>query len=311
MTSPYAQSGFRLRFDWGPAGAAEVGAGLVAVVDVLSFTTAVTVAVDQGIDVLPYRWRDESAAAYAEQHDAVLAVGRSQAGETGISLSPASIRRGHSLQGPRTVQRLVLPSPNGSTISQQLAASGSIVLAVSLRNISAAAAWTAARMKDDPSLTVAAIAAGERWSDGSLRPAVEDLWGAGGFLTALVAQGVGQLSPEARAAAAAYRDVADDLPELLYECAGGRELTAYGFPEDVAIAAELDSSKSVPTLEDVAFRQAETVWSPARHTALRGREDLGHGLAFHQGPVSGPGSGAQAAEDQAEDAFHRDVTDLT
>ena len=257
MTSPYAQSGFRLRFDWGPAGAAEVGAGLVAVVDVLSFTTAVTVAVDQGIDVLPYRWRDESAVTYAEEHGAVLAVGRSQAGETGISLSPASIRRAHNLQGSRTVQRLVLPSPNGSTISQQLAASGSTVLAVSLRNLSAAAAWTAARLQDDPSLAVTAIAAGERWPDGSLRPAVEDLWGAGGFLAALADQSVGQLSPEARAAAAAYREVADDLPGLLHECAGGRELTAYGFPEDVAIAAELDRSKSVPTLQDAAFRQAD------------------------------------------------------
>jgi 2-phosphosulfolactate phosphatase len=175
VSSPYAQSGFRLRFDWGPAGAVEVGAGLVAVVDVLSFTTAVTVAVDQGIDVLPYRWRDDSAVAYAEQHDAVLAVGRSQASETGISLSPASIRRAHG------VQRLVLPSPNGSTISQQLAANGSTVVAVSLRNVSAAAAWTAPRLQEDPTLAVAVVAAGERWSDGSLRPAVEDLWGAGGF----------------------------------------------------------------------------------------------------------------------------------
>ena len=36
-------------------------------------------------------------------------------------------------------QRLVLPSPNGSTISQQLGDSGSTVLAVSLRNYQAAA----------------------------------------------------------------------------------------------------------------------------------------------------------------------------
>ena len=58
------------------------------------------------------------------------------------------------------------------------------------------------------------------------------------------------MSPEARAAVAAYDAVADELPKLLHECAGGRELTQYGYPEDVAIAAEVDQSTSVPVLED-------------------------------------------------------------
>ncbi|WBQ05890.1 2-phosphosulfolactate phosphatase [Kribbella sp. CA-293567] len=240
MTSSYAQLGFRVGFDWGPVGAAAVPGSLVAVVDVLSFTTAVTVAVDLGIDVYPYRWRDETAIPYAEQLDAVLAVGRSQ---PGVTLSPASIRQA------KGVRRLVLPSPNGSTISQQLSDSGSTVLAVSLRNRLAAADWVARKLADDPSLTVVAVAAGERWSDGSLRPAVEDLWGAGGLLTALVDRGVGPLSPEARAAAAAYREVAGELPELLHECAGGRELTAYGFADDVTVAGEVDISGLVPVLQ--------------------------------------------------------------
>ena len=248
VTNPYAQQGFRVGFDWGPAGAAAVPGSIVAVVDVLSFTTAVTVAVDLGIDVYPYRWRDETAVAYAEQHDAVLAVGRSQ---EGITLSPVSIRQA---QG---VRRLVLPSPNGSTISQQLSDSGSTVLAVSLRNAAAAAAWVATKLAGDPSLTVVAIAAGERWKDGSLRPAVEDLWGAGAFLAALADGGAGPLSPEARAAAAAYRDVAGELPTLLHDCAGGRELAQYGFPEDVAIAAEVDSSHLVPILQGGVFKPVD------------------------------------------------------
>jgi 2-phosphosulfolactate phosphatase len=62
------------------------------------------------------------------------------------------------------------------------------------------------------------------------------------------------LSPEARAAVSAYRDVVDELPELLYECAGGRELTASGFAADVAIAAEVDASQSVPVLRNGVFR---------------------------------------------------------
>lgn len=248
MTSPYSQYGYRVGFDWGPVGAAAVRGDLVAVVDVLSFTTAVTVAVDNDIEVLPYRWRDESAVAFAAEHEAALAVGRGQAGADGISLSPVTIRRAQN------VRRLVLPSPNGSTISQQLIDSGATVLAVSLRNASAAAAMVATKLAEDPSLTAVAIAAGERWTDGSLRPAVEDLWGAGAFLAALADAGAGPLSPEARTAAASYRAVADELPELLQECAGGRELTAYGFPEDVEIAAEVDASHSVPVLRSGVFR---------------------------------------------------------
>jgi 2-phosphosulfolactate phosphatase len=237
VTSPYAQAGFGIGFDWGPVGAEVVAGDIVAVVDVLSFTTAVTVAADRGIDVYPYRWRDETAVTYAEQYGATLAVGRSAAGPDDVSLSPASIRR---VTG---ITKLVLPSPNGSTIAKQLSDGAATVIAVSLRNRRAAAEW----VREQRTARVVAIGAGERWRDGSLRPAVEDLWGAGGFLSALEGD---DLSPEARAAVAAYDAVRDELPTLLYECAGGRELTQYGFEEDVAVAAELDASDVVPVLLD-------------------------------------------------------------
>ncbi|MFD7156357.1 2-phosphosulfolactate phosphatase [Kribbella sp. NPDC059898] len=237
MTSPYAQDGFAAGFDWGPVGAEVVAGDIVAVVDVLSFTTAVTVAVERGIDVYPYQWRDDTAVAYAEQYGATLAVGRSAAGPGEVSLSPASIRR---VTG---ITKLVLPSPNGSTIAKQLSESGATVIAVSLRNGMAAAQWA----RQQPKGKVVAIAAGERWRDGSLRPAVEDLWGAGGFLSAL---GSDDLSPEARAAVAAYEATKDELPKSLHECAGGRELMQYGFAADVAVAAEVDTSDVVPVLVD-------------------------------------------------------------
>jgi 2-phosphosulfolactate phosphatase len=237
VTSPYAQAGFGIGFEWGPVGAGVVAGDIVAVVDVLSFTTAVTVAADLGIDVYPYRWRDETAVTYAEQYGAKLAVGRSAAGPDDVSLSPVSLRR---VTG---ITRVVLPSPNGSTIATLLSDSGATVLAVSLRNRLAAADWV---KQHGAGHKVVAIAAGERWKDGSLRPAVEDLWAAGGFLSALQGD---SLSPEARAAVAAYDAVADELPALLHECAGGRELMQYGFAEDVAIAAEVNESDSVPVLE--------------------------------------------------------------
>lgn len=239
-----------MRCDWGPTGADAVGPGavVVAVVDVLSFTSALTVAADRGIEVFPYRWRDERAVAFATRHRATLAVGRSQVRpDQPVSLSPATIRAASG------VHRLVLPSPNGSTIARRLAERGATVIGVSLRNARAAAAWTAPRLGEDA--TVAVIPAGERWgTDSSLRPAVEDLWGAGAFVAGLVDEGVGGLSPEAEAAAVAYRHVAPRIGAALRDCAGGRELIGYGFPEDVEIAAEAGTSDLVPVLDGDRFR---------------------------------------------------------
>lgn len=112
------QGAYRLRFEWGAAGAAAVarGADVVVLVDVLSFTTTVSVAVDAGVSVLPHPWDDAGAQTLARDRDAVLAVGRSQAGPGRLSLSPASIRAAAALP-----QRLVLPSPNGSALAHDLA----------------------------------------------------------------------------------------------------------------------------------------------------------------------------------------------
>jgi 2-phosphosulfolactate phosphatase len=237
-----------VRFDWGPAGADAIGPGaaLVAVIDVLSFTTALTVAVERGIAVLPYRWRDDSAGRVAREHDAVLAVGRKQVKQPGqVSLSPDSIRRSTG------IERLVLPSPNGATISARLADAGATVVGVSLRNADAAAASVLRRL--GAGQAVAVVAAGERWPDRSLRPAVEDLWGAGAFIDSLVRRGATDLSVEAGTALAAYRSVADDLGSALRDCASGRELRAHGFPEDVAVAAEVVADAAVPVLTDGWF----------------------------------------------------------
>jgi 2-phosphosulfolactate phosphatase len=243
VLSAWRQPGSRIRFDWGPAGADAIGPGaaVVAVVDVLSFTTALTVAVERGIAVMPYRWRDESAARVAREHDAVLAVGRKQVERPGqVSLSPDSILRSEG------IDRLVLPSPNGATISARLAEAGATVVGVSLRNADAAAASVVRRVGADGAIAV--VAAGERWPDGSLRPAVEDLWGAGAFIEALVRRGADDLSVEAGTALAAYRSIAADPATALRECASGRELQAHGFPADVEVAAQVGAGTAVPVL---------------------------------------------------------------
>lgn len=100
------------------------------------------------------------------------------------------------------------------------------------------------------------MAAGEQWPNGSLRPAAEDLWGAGAYLTALRSYRLGPLSPEAGVAVAAFEHVEDGLAEQLHASASGRELTAAGYRHDVDVAVERDRSEVVPVLVDHSFRSA-------------------------------------------------------
>ncbi|MFC0843351.1 2-phosphosulfolactate phosphatase [Streptomyces noboritoensis] len=244
----FTQACHGVRFDWGPAGAELLAkdAACLVVVDVLSFTTSVTVAVESGTRVFPYRWRDETAAVFADQVGAGLAVGRSRATESSPwSLSPAALRR-----APFT-PRLVLPSPNGSTIAAS--AGESTVVAACLRNASAVGQWLADRGYGTAERPVVVIASGERWPDGSLRPALEDLLGAGAVIAALRRYGRDRLSPEA---AATYEGV-KDIGATVADCASGRELVEWGYADDVAIATELDVSEVVPVLADGAFTAAE------------------------------------------------------
>ena len=268
----HSQDRHVVRLDWGATAAEALTTYAVAagppvcavVVDVLSFTTCVSVAVDAGIRVHPYRWQDDSAQAFAKALGATLAESRSATRvDGGVSLSPGSIRAAGAIGD------LVLPSPNGSTISAVLAEAGAEVVAASLRNRSAVGHWLVDWLEssrgsaEQPAVVV--VPAGERWSDGSLRPAVEDLWGAGAVVAALAARlehrgGPLLLSPEAEAAGAAWLAVEHRVGEALHACASGRELMGLGWPDDVAIAAELDASDAVPVLTDGVY---------TRHTAER------------------------------------------
>ena len=160
--APQRQLPYSVRFEWGLDGARAVvpHADLAVVVDVLSFTTCVSVAVDRGAHVFPFPMRDVAASEFAAHHGALLAGPR---GSEGLSLSPLSLRHASHLD------RVVLPSPNGSALSHQLAGSARQVVAVCLRNAAATADWVHATLPDDA--VVAVIAAGEKWTNGSLRPA--------------------------------------------------------------------------------------------------------------------------------------------
>ena len=138
----FAQDGFSARFEWGPTGAQAIApvVDVLVIVDVLSFTTAVQVAVARGAHVYPYRYRDDSAATFAQSINATLAVDRQRvSAETPYSLSPAS------LTAIPAETSLVLPSPNGSAISALAAQLGRPMLAGCLRNAAAVAAAARAR----------------------------------------------------------------------------------------------------------------------------------------------------------------------
>jgi 2-phosphosulfolactate phosphatase len=241
-----------VRFDWGLAGAAALApsSSCLVIVDVLSFTTSVTIAVEAGTRVFPYAWRDDTAADFARQHRARLAAARRAApADSPWSLSPAALRR-----APCTA-RLVLPSPNGSAISAAAADGGATVIAACLRNVTALGRWLAEHGFGTPDRPATVIAAGERWPDGSLRPALEDLLGAGAVIAAVNQHGSRLLSPEADAARACSEATADTAAAVT-NSASGRELTGRGFADDVAIATEINSSRVVPVLTDHAFTAA-------------------------------------------------------
>ncbi|MGH3528235.1 MAG: 2-phosphosulfolactate phosphatase [Pseudonocardiaceae bacterium] len=82
---------------------------------------------------------------------------------------------------------------------------------------------------------------------------MEDQWGAGGLINLRCEDEWQDFAPEAHAAAAAYRVIADDVPTALGHCASGRELIDIGFADDVRAAAQLDSGGAVPLLRDGAF----------------------------------------------------------
>lgn len=247
----YGQRAYGVRLDWGPVGAQAARADIAVVVDVLSFSTSVCIAVERGMRVHPYPWKDLRAASFARDHDAVLAVGRLEATREGAvpapSLSPAG------LLACEPVPRLVLPSPNGSTIATALQRDGTEVLVGCLRNAGAVAAHLTGELGRGRSLVV--VAAGERWgADDSLRPALEDHLGAGAVLAALAALGHGdRMSPEASTAVDLFECARADLAGRMRDCVGGRELAEKGFAADVEVASALDTSRVVPVLTDGSF----------------------------------------------------------
>ena len=225
MSDTELQRGFRTRFEWGSAGLARLGPGsdVIVIVDVFRFTTAVDAVLAAGGLVAPVEWskRDPDRI----QH---------------LYLSPV-----HLATSTKRGDRVDLPSPNGAQLTVEATALGAHVMCGCLRNAGAVAAE--ARRRGE---RVTVIAAGERWDDGSLRPALEDLLGAGAILASL---GPGDASPEAQLAAASFESVRPRLPGLLRACASGRWLEEVGLGDDIDVASQVGVSTVAPTLRDGVY----------------------------------------------------------
>ncbi len=234
----YDQQEFEVRCEWGKFGVTELApvSDAIIIVDVLSFSTCVDIAVGNGAIVYPYQWKDESAFSYAKSLDAILA-NFDRKFDTGYSLAPTS------LLNIASGTRLVLPSPNGSLLS--LATGQTPTFAGCIRNAKAIA-HSAQQLGSRISL----VPAGERWPDGSLRPAFEDLVGAGAIIHYLS----GKRSPESELAEGAFLHFKDNLKSCLKRCSSGKELISRGFASDVDLAAALNQSQFSPKLTDGAYQ---------------------------------------------------------
>ena len=226
----YSQSAGEVALEWGAAGLEHMSGffDIVVVIDVLSFTTALDVALARCEAVIPVAWEDTSAQDLGERLDAYVAGKR---GEARFTLSSQTLE-----QLPAR-SRLVLPSRNGASLS--VTSRAPLTIAASLRNLEAVSTWLSAE-----SGRILLAPAGEHWPSGAFRPALEDLIGAG-----LIARKLGRrLSVEAQAAANSCISV-EPGGQWLFDCSTGRELIEAGFAVDVEYASRANISNIIPLLQ--------------------------------------------------------------
>lgn len=236
----------QVHVEWSPVGAglaARRGDGVV-IVDVLSFSTTLTMAAERGISAYVYSGAELAEqggpAQVAARLGATCAVSKRDAAPGQISLSPASIPGADP-----AISTALFSSLNGALALSNVDSADHVAIGC-LRNRSAVAGLVEGWLTGGTVRRVTIVACGEHWSSVApvqgLRPCLEDLLGAGAMVELLARAGL-SLSVEARAAASVFRDFdLADFPELI----GARELVAAGFADDVTLAGQVDSSTRVP-----------------------------------------------------------------
>ena len=217
----FDQQEFDVRFEWGLAGIEALApvSDVIVIVDVLSSSTSVDVAVGNGASSTP------------------IGARRMNSPRLRLRSTPRrSTRDGNRPMATRWPLPHSQPSPAArGPCCLRPTAQPSRWPQVTCRR------WRAVCAMPRPSRQRAAqlgrrisvIAAGERWPGPLPRPAREDLLGAGAIIERLA----GNRSPEADMAAAAFRHAEPSLDETLLRCGSGKELVGRGFAEDVHIAS--------------------------------------------------------------------------
>lgn len=216
MSSPFDQSRYQVRLEWGDDGLARLAASdVVVVVDVLRFSSTVTTRVAAG-GAVPL-----DAAAHAVSLNGA-AISRAAA-----ALDPAPIVLLGCLRNASAVAEAIADEQRrrGARTSIALIAGGELVPAE----------------------------AGAATSRTTRRFAVEDLLGAGAIVDALGVRGIDHTSPEAAAAGEAFRGLRAATRHLLAASGSGQELAERGAHDEVRAAAELDASTAVPVLRKGVF----------------------------------------------------------
>ncbi|MFG2200110.1 2-phosphosulfolactate phosphatase [Kitasatospora sp. NPDC048715] len=234
--------------EWGVPGAALAAArgDAVVVVDVLSFSTTLAVAVDRGFACLVYSGAEIAEMggreAAAERLRARALSKRRRVPPGALSLSPGSLTRAEP------GQRVLFTSLNGASIVAA-SASAPALLVAGLRNAAASARTARAVLTSGTARRITIVASGEQWSSvepgvSGMRPAAEDWLGAGLLCLRLREAGL-SLSAEAALSAASWTS-----SDVLRDCVSARELVAAGFAEDVELSLELDVSDVVPVRDN-------------------------------------------------------------
>ncbi|MGD6871858.1 2-phosphosulfolactate phosphatase [Sutcliffiella horikoshii] len=247
----FDQSPYVCRVEWGKRGtreAAERG-DIIIIVDVLSFSTTVISALNNGAIIYPYP-PNLDGKEYAEKVGAEFILGRAEAAKIGKpTLSPVSFNKEHYNK------KYVLSSLNGAFCTWVASKVPALLIGSLLNASSVASVANQLRLQTKANITV--VPCGEQWSDireyeDTLRPSIEDYLGAGAILSYLE----GEKSPEVEVCIGAFLNTKQKINELIWECGSGRELRERGFEADVEHCSRLNVYQTVPLLHKDHFVSA-------------------------------------------------------
>ena len=244
MENIFNQSPYQCRMDWGTRGVLEASkrGDIIILVDILSFSSAVTSAVHHGVIIYPFTGIGDINEFGEKINADVCLLDRMKARELNLpSLSITSFNESHK------DKKYVVSSINGATCVSVAGENDYIFLGCLLN--STAVAKTANQVQEEKLLNITVIASGERWSSlgnepKELRPNIEDYLGAGAILELLN----GTKSPEAKVCISSYQNSKKEIVELIKDSSTGREVINMGFPEDVEFSSQVGLFNEVPIL---------------------------------------------------------------